>query len=231
MGKFCTNCGKELDEKTSVCLNCGKLVNGSYVNNNGNKKKKGLPTWAIVLIVLGCVILIPIILIVILGIIGYNFIKENNIDINEYSEDILVQSGTIGDTLINDDFKITLDNALIYSSIEGENITDTPTEGKEYLVFLLSVENNDDESNYISIDNFYGYVDGYDVSVKHLFNDVENLEILDAKLMPGMKAKGYVAFEVDTNWKEFELHFSDIFDNGSEMIFKVINEEDNASGL
>lgn len=231
MGKFCTNCGKELDEKASVCLNCGKLVNGNYANNNGNEKKKGLPTWAIVLIVLGCVILIPIILIVILGIIGYNVIKENNIDINEYIEDILVQRGTIGDTLINDDFKITLDNALIYSSIEGENITDTPTEGKEYLVFLLSVENNDDESNYISIDNFYGYVDGYDVSVKHLFNNVENLEILDAKLMPGMKAKGYVAFEVNTNWKEFEFHFSDIFDNDSEMIFKVINEEDNAGGV
>lgn len=27
MGKFCTNCGKKLDDKADVCVNCGVLVN------------------------------------------------------------------------------------------------------------------------------------------------------------------------------------------------------------
>lgn len=41
--KYCENCGKELDEKKGICENCGY----------SKKKKKKLPTWAIVLIVIG----------------------------------------------------------------------------------------------------------------------------------------------------------------------------------
>ena len=67
--------------------------------------------------------------------------------------------GTIGDTLSSNDVKITLTDALIYSRIEGEAFTDTPAEGKEYLVFFFNVENIDDENNFVSIHNFTGYVD------------------------------------------------------------------------
>ena len=64
MAKFCTNCGNELPENAAMCVKCGKMVNENISTNkntsNGNdKKKKGLPTWAIVLIVIGCVIIIP----------------------------------------------------------------------------------------------------------------------------------------------------------------------------
>ena len=51
MAKFCANCGNELPENAAMCVKCGTMVNGSG-NNKGNKKK-GLPTWAIVLIVVG----------------------------------------------------------------------------------------------------------------------------------------------------------------------------------
>ena len=224
MAKFCTNCGKELEENAVMCLNCGKLVNENNANNNSSekKKKKGLPTWAIVLIVVGCVILIPIIIIIVLGIIGYNVIKDSGVDINDYLNDSLTQSGTIGDTLKTDDLRIILTDALMYSSIEGEYFSDTPAEGKEFLVFFFDIENISDESEYISSYDFSGFVDGYSVSSKHLFNTIDEVEELGADLAPGMKANGYIAFEIDTTWKEFEVHF----DDNEKVIFKVVNEED-----
>ena len=84
MAKFCTNCGNELEENATMCVKCGKMVNENINRNtsNGNTKKRGLPAWAIVLIVVGCVILVPIIICVVLAIVGINYIKDN--DINEY---------------------------------------------------------------------------------------------------------------------------------------------------
>ena len=118
MAKFCTNCGKELVENAAMCLNCGKLVNENNTNNNGNgkKKKKGLPIWAIILIVVGCVILIPIIIIIVLGIISYNVIKDSGVNIDDYLNESLTQRGTIGDTLKTDNLRIILTDALMYSS-------------------------------------------------------------------------------------------------------------------
>lgn len=38
MAKYCTNCGKELNENQDVCLNCGVVVKKS--NNNPEAKSK-----------------------------------------------------------------------------------------------------------------------------------------------------------------------------------------------
>lgn len=41
MSKFCTNCGKELNEGAAVCLNCGAIVNGGNVSSiDQNAKSK-----------------------------------------------------------------------------------------------------------------------------------------------------------------------------------------------
>lgn len=232
MAKFCTNCGNELADNAAMCVNCGKMVEGgNNINssNNGGKKKKGLPTWAIVLIVVGCVILIPLIIIVILGVIGYNAVKDSDVDIDDYINESKTDTivGTIGDTLTCDDFKLTLTDALMYSSIEGEYFTDTPAEGKEFLVFFFDVENIDDENEYISSYDFSGYVDDYSVNNKYLFNSINGVEDLSMDLASGMKVKGYVAFEVDTTWKNFEVHFDSYnFDDDKKLVFKVVNEDD-----
>lgn len=39
MAKFCSNCGKELQENQDVCLNCGVTVKKN-ANNNPNAKSK-----------------------------------------------------------------------------------------------------------------------------------------------------------------------------------------------
>ena len=59
-------------------------------------------------------------------------------------------------------------------------------------------------------------------NVRSLFNTIDEVEELGADLAPGMKANGYIAFEIDTTWKEFEVHF----DDNEKVIFKVVNEED-----
>lgn len=230
MAKFCTNCGNELEENATMCVKCGKMVNENINRNtsNGNTKKRGLPAWAIVLIVVGCVILIPIIICVVLAIVGINYIKDNDINIKDYIEEVVTSNGTIGDTLTSDDLKITLTNALMYSSIEGDSYTDTPGEGKEYLVFFFNVENTGDESEYISNYNFSGYVDDTFINHVILFNSVEGTESLGVDLAPGKKTSGYVAYEVDTNWKKFEIRYkANSFDLEDSMIFTVVNEVDN----
>lgn len=228
MAKFCTNCGKELDENAALCLNCGVLVGNNTNNNNSNKeKKKGLPTWAIVLIIVGCFVLLPLILITIIAVSAFKLISDTDFNdyINDYIEETVIEEGTIGDTLTTDNFKITLTDALMYSSIGTDEYTmDIPEEGKEYLVFFFNVENISNESQYISDFDFTGYADGYEVSVEYLYNDINSMGDLDATLSPNKKAKGYVAFEVDTTWQQFEISYSEWFGN-EELVFRVVNED------
>lgn len=229
MAKFCSNCGKELDENAALCLNCGVMVENAQNNsNNVNKtkidKKKGLPTWAIVLIVIGCVILIPLIFIILICLFVYYVV--NGFDYR--AEETLTQNGTIGDVLTTDEFNITLHDALIYSSIgTDENNLDIPDEGKEYLVFFFEVENVSNDNEYISDYDFTGYVDGIVVEKTYLYNDIDGIEELTANLPPNNKTKGFIAFEVDTTWQEFEIHYEDWF-GSNEIVFAVVNEENSS---
>ena len=227
MAKFCTNCGNELTDNASICIKCGKEINENKSNGGKRKNKKGLPTWAIILIVVGCVVLIPIIGFIIFAIFSYNYIKDNDVHIKDYIEEITSVKGTIGDTLENDDMRITLTDALIYSEINGEEFIDKPGYEKEYLIFFFNVENIDDESKYISTYNFSGYVDDEAVQTKKLFNDVDNTSALNVDLASGKKARGYVAFEINKDWKKFEIHYKENSFDEDSIIFTVVNENNN----
>lgn len=229
MAKFCINCGNELPENAAMCVNCGTMVNGSS-NNKGNKKK-GLPTWAIVLIVVGCVIILPILILVILSIVGINYAEKNGIDIKNYVENITTARGTIGDTLTDNELKITLNNALTYSEIEGV-LSGVPEDGKEYLVFFFTVENIGDEDTYISTYDFDGYVDDTAIDESVILGTIDGYEEIGGNLAVGKKANGYLAFEVNTNWKKFDVHYkNDYLDSSDSMIFEVVNDDSQSSGV
>ena len=104
---------------------------------------------------------------------------------------------------------------------------DVQIEGKEYLVFFFDVQNISDEIQYISDFDFTGYVDGYEIEVEYIYNDIDGIGDLDATLKPYKRSKGYVAFEVEETWKSFEIRYSDWFDD-TELVFRIINE-DNSS--
>lgn len=231
MTKFCSNCGKKLEENADICLNCGVLLKkNSKPNKQKKEKKKGLPIWAIVLIIIGCIVLLPIIVIVMVGIFAYNIVQDSDIDFDEYINDIVDEEttiyGTIDDTLNTNSFKITLIDSLIYSSIgETEDTLNIPKEGKEYLVFFFDIENISNTMKGISAYNFSGYADEYSVPITYIMENIDGYEQLEAELSSNKKTKGYVAFEVDQNWKEFEIHYNDLEENKN-LIFTVVNSNE-----
>lgn len=40
MAKYCTNCGKELQENQDVCLNCGVVIRKNNINSTPGAKSK-----------------------------------------------------------------------------------------------------------------------------------------------------------------------------------------------
>lgn len=238
MAKFCPNCGNEMIDEAAMCVKCGTVVEGNNTNKNNEsnpvtngEKKKGLPAWAIVLIVLGSIGLLVILVIAVFAIIGINALKKVDVDevknkIENYIEENTDSTlyGTIGDTLTDDEFKITLTGAYMYDSIGDGSLVDTPADGKEYLLFFFDVENISNEDEFISYYDFDGYVDNVSCDTIIIFNDVDGTKNLSVNLASGKKAQGFVAFEVNKDWKDFEIRYKQIFSDKS-LIFKVTNSE------
>ncbi len=64
MNRYCSRCGKMIQGNGSFCSGCGAPIMSSQNNyfNYNNQKKKGLPTWAIILIcVFGFLLLVGIV--------------------------------------------------------------------------------------------------------------------------------------------------------------------------
>ena len=238
MAKFCPNCGNEIVDEAAMCVKCGTMVGENNTNKNNEEKptasgekKKGLPAWAIVLIVLGGLGLLVVIAIIVFAVIGINALKKvdpNEIKdkLNDYIEENTDSTlyGTIGDTLTDGSLSLILTGAYKYDSIGEGYFVNTPAEGKEYLVLFFDIENISDEDEFISYYDFDGYVDDVACDTTIIFNDVDGIKNLSANLASGKKAQGFVAFEVDKDWKDFEISYKQIFSDKS-LIFKVTNSE------
>lgn len=238
MAKFCPNCGSEMVDEAAMCVKCGTMVGENNTNKNNEEKptasgekKKGLPAWAIVLIVLGGLGLLVVIAIIVFAVIGINALKKvdsNEIKdkLNDYIEENTDSTlyGTIGDTLTDGSLSLTLTGAYKYDFIGEGYFVNTPAEGKEYLVLFFDIENISDEDEFISYYDFDGYVDDVACDTTIIFNDVDGIKNLSANLASGKKAQGFVAFEVNKNWKDFEISYKQIFSDKS-LIFKVTNSE------
>ena len=238
MAKFCPNCGSEMVDEAAMCVKCGTMVGENNTNKNNEEKptasgekKKGLPAWAIVLIVLGGLGLLVVIAIIVFAVIGINALKKvdsNEIKdkLNDYIEENTDSTlySTIGDTLTDGSLSLTLTGAYKYDSIGEGYFVNTPAEGKEYLVLFFDIENISDEDEFISYYDFDGYVDDVACDTTIIFNDVDGIKNLSANLASGKKAQGFVAFEVDKDWKDFEISYKQIFSDKS-LIFKVTNSE------
>ena len=238
MAKFCPNCGNEMIDEAAMCVKCGTMVGGNNTNKNNESKsttngnkKKGLPAWAIVLIILGSVGLLVVIAIVVFAIIGVNALKKVDVDdiknkIDDYIEENTESTlyGTIDDTLTDGNLNLTLTKAYIYDSIGEGYSVNTPAEGKEYLVLFFDIENISTESKYISHYDFDGYVDDVACDVTSIFGDIEDIKNLSTNLAPGKKVQGFVAFEVNKGWKDFEIHYEEFLSDKT-LVFDVTNSE------
>lgn len=227
MAKFCTKCGYNLPDEAKYCANCGTKL--GFEDGINRAKRKNFPVWAIVLIIFGCLLLIPIIFFTISFIIGYNLIKDSGVideikdEVNNYIDENIGSNvvGTISDTLTDNEIKITLNNTYKYDNI---NDIDKSAEGKEYLLFFFEVENISDENQFISYFDFDGYADGTATEIRYISNEVDGQSNLTANIAVGSKANGFVAFEIDKSWKKFEIHCNrNAFKNKDDLIFEVEN--------
>ena len=228
MNKYCTNCGNKLPENAGMCVKCGKMVEEVNTKKNTSNNKK-FPVWAIILIVFGSLLSLIIGLIVLFGVIHSS---DEFDDVIDDIPNIIEQRGTVGDTLYNEDYKITLNKVLKYDTIgEGDYVLNAE-DGKEYLLLFFEVENISSNTVSISSYNFNGYVDGYSVPYEYVPNKIEEIGMLSSTLSPGMKTRGYVAYMVDKDWNEFEVHLKGfIFDDMEDITFNITNGSSNLNGV
>lgn len=95
-----------------------------------------------------------------------------------------------------------------YDSFKGEKFTDTPAEDSVYLVLYLKMQNLRNEPYYFNADFFTATVDGKEIPVTYLLNDIEKFEPLFNYMPSGETVYRYVAFEVPENWKTFEFKYT-----------------------
>jgi len=144
-----------------------------------------------------------------------NFITDNSnvedvssktISVETSSVDTRSDYATIGQTITGDTFSISLLYAKQYSSITDGNIAETSDEGKVYLALFFEVKNiSSDSANF---NHYYNesYVDDLSVSYDDLcpIDNIDGYSTLGGTIPSQHKLKGYFAFQVPTNWKEFE---------------------------
>lgn len=127
-------------------------------------------------------------------------------------------------------FKFSFLKAATYNEIKSsEYFSNKPAAGKEYLVLFFEVENVSNENQYVNTLYFKAYVDNYDVSEKYLMGDVDGYSSMLSSgrdLAPGKKTKGYMAYEVDKSWKNFETIYKEGFlDSDEKYVFAVSSSD------
>ena len=134
-------------------------------------------------------------------------------------------TATVGEFLSNKKWKITFQSAKQFDKIQGESeyLVDEPAEGKVFLLLFFEVENISSEDDYFNYLYFKNYVDGYSTDLKIIINDVDDYKALAGDVATGKKLKGYLAFEVSPEWKEFETSYQEF--TGDALKFKVTSNQ------
>lgn len=258
MAKYCGNCGNEVDPKAVICVKCGSSVNKNNkvsttnANNNENNNKKGLPTWAIVLIVLGSLGLVAMIILIVIAVVsvsyfseteGYNEFKDAYNSVIEEFDEIIeegqdtyyeknsskVLTGTVGDTIDTDNISVTLKDYKEMDVIEDQYFSKKPTDGNEYLVLYFKFNNNTEDSQYISDYDFSGYIDDKKINNTYVYSKIDGYSELSDTVAAGKFIEGFIVFEVNKDWKNFEVHYKDDFEysNKTEVVFKIDKKNEN----
>ena len=185
--KVCKHCQTEIPKKAKVCPNC-------------RKKQGGILKWIVIVIVV----------IAIIGAIAGGGDDEpkkvGDAQKGEQGNSEVKDTFTVGEIAELDDVRVTLTN---YQESNGSE-WNKPADGKVFMLVEFEIENNSDEEVAVSsMLSFEAYVDDYAASLS-LGALVENDETqLDGTVAPGKKMKGWIGYEVPTDWKKFEVQFID----------------------
>ena len=132
---------------------------------------------------------------------------------------------TIGDTIINRDYKLTVEGASI---IVSDNKYAQPDENCEFVEVELTLENTSNDTLTVNPFYFTSYTDGF--SIDNYNTDIymaTSKNRLSAELDIGKKVKGVLCYEVPNDWSELELFvkLSDYFGNDADAILVIKKEQ------
>lgn len=158
------------------------------------------------------------------GTVQSNNKSSDNQNTQSKTESSAQTIGKVGMFLQNDKWKITLLSAKEYSSVGSGYSVEKPADGKVFLALFFEVENISGKDDYFNYFDCKGYVDSYSVNLKIFLNKIDDISTLTGDIAAGKKLKGYLAWEVPKDWKEFEFNFDEgLFSDGTnKFIFKVV---------
>lgn len=203
--KICKHCQSEIPKKAKVCPNC-------------RKKQGGKLKW---------IILAVVALAIIGSAMGGNDSKKDVKKVEEVSSDTdgkteeqasepVEESSNIfnvGDVVETEDFKITYESAVPYTS---DNEFIQPKDGCEYWEFKFKFENISDTDQSVStMMDWECYADNSKVDQTWIGDN----NGLDAKLSAGRSAEGTLYFEVPENTEKIELEYDINFWGNDKIIF------------
>lgn len=198
--KKCKYCKEEIAKDAKICPNC--------------RKKQGSKKWLIIIAV------IVVIIIAAVGVSGGS--KESSGKINSGSESSSAESSkeyTVGEYVEKNDVKVS------FISIKNKNGSDffQPKSGNTFVYAEFEIENKSDkELSISSVMCFDAYFDGYSAStsISALSAD-DSVSSIDGTVGPGKKIKGVIAYEVSSDWKEFEVKVTPDFWGSDGIVFKA----------
>lgn len=203
--KICKHCQSEIPKKAKVCPNC-------------RKKQGGKLKW---------IILAVVALAIIGSAMGGNDSKKDVKKVEEVSSDTDGKTEeqasepveepsnifNVGDVVETEDFKITYESAVPYTS---DNEFIQPKDGCEYWEFKFKFENISDTNQSVStMMDWECYADNSKVDQTWIGDN----NGLDAKLSAGRSAEGTLYFEVPENTEKIELEYDINFWGNDKIIF------------
>ena len=131
----------------------------------------------------------------------------------------------IGETLTVDWLQITLDSVTNYVD-DSEFLSDKPDEGKEFVVLWFTAKNTSEEDEHINMFYEDSYCDDFSIKSESFLFHLTG-ETLWGDIAAGKASKGYVAYQVPTDWDTIEFQYQpNLFGNSaSKMIFKATKSD------
>lgn len=94
-----------------------------------------------------------------------------------------------------------------YNELKEEKYTDKPSKGKKYLVVFLSIQNNSLDEDYINANYIHGKVDNKKIEHTFLVNSPRNYSTVFKHIPSGQNIEGFIVWEVPKNWKKLVFYY------------------------
>lgn len=134
--------------------------------------------------------------------------QTDTIEISSNEHEIEYFTVTKDNPMENRGLKLEIWGSAVYDKIEGEDFTDTPAEGKKYLVLFLKIQNRTGKDDYFNYNNISAKLDGEDITDTFLVNDPEGYTTIKATLTNEKNTLGYLVWEVPESWEKLEITYT-----------------------